>query len=110
MHTVFLRKHLTVTVLASISVNMNSPPSKSPFRYNSALKEEKYAFYRARDMNILLRQMLHKKCMTQSGTCSPCRCMLVVPSSTRGHRGPADSCLHGWDGSGHFCDLAALRT
>ena len=29
---------LTVTVLASISVNMNSPPSKSPFRYNSALK------------------------------------------------------------------------
>lgn len=30
--------HLTVTVLASISVNMNSPPSKSPFRYNSALK------------------------------------------------------------------------
>lgn len=28
----------TVTVLASISVNMNSPPSKSPFKYNSALK------------------------------------------------------------------------
>lgn len=32
---------LTVTVLASISVNMNSPPSKSPFRYNSALEREK---------------------------------------------------------------------
>lgn len=32
---------LTVTVLASISVNMNSPPSKSPFRYNSALKIKK---------------------------------------------------------------------
>lgn len=31
---------LTVTVLASISVNMNSPPSKSPFRYNSALETE----------------------------------------------------------------------
>lgn len=31
----------TVTVLASISVNMNSPPSKSPFRYNSALEIEK---------------------------------------------------------------------
>lgn len=33
-------KHLTVTVLASISVNINSPPSKSPFRYNSALQEK----------------------------------------------------------------------
>lgn len=33
------RHRLTVTVLASISVNMNSPPSKSPFRYNSALKK-----------------------------------------------------------------------
>lgn len=35
------RKVLTVTVLASISVNMNSPPSKSPFRYNSALKTKR---------------------------------------------------------------------
>lgn len=34
-----MEDRLTVTVLASISVNMNSPPSKSPFRYNSALGE-----------------------------------------------------------------------
>lgn len=36
---VSVENRLTVTVLASISVNMNSPPSKSPFRYNSALKK-----------------------------------------------------------------------
>lgn len=32
---------LTVTVLASISVNMNSPPSKSSFIYRRALQEER---------------------------------------------------------------------
>lgn len=31
---------LTVMVLASICVNMNSPPSKSPFRYNRALQKQ----------------------------------------------------------------------
>lgn len=36
---VSVENRLTVTVLASISVNMNSPPSKSPFRYNSALRK-----------------------------------------------------------------------
>lgn len=32
---------LTVTVLASISVNMNSPPSKSSFIYRRALQAER---------------------------------------------------------------------
>lgn len=45
------KKILTVTVLASISVNMNSPPSKSPFRYNSALKKKKRVRNRQRSVS-----------------------------------------------------------
>lgn len=97
---------LTVTVLASISVNMNSPPSKSPFRYNSALGE--------RVTGSEPTQSYQSKKRATAGvssprrTCSLGRCRPEAPSSTRWPRGPADSCRRGWGGSGHSCGPAGL--
>lgn len=97
---------LTVTVLASISVNMNSPPSKSPFRYNSALKKEQEKQGVRTDSRLNWRsEQRASQC-----TCSLCRCKLEVPSSTRWPRGPADSCRRGLGDSGQSCDLAGLST
>lgn len=94
---------LTVTVLASISVNMNSPPSKSPFRYNSALGEGMRGSEPTQTESGKRRQLASPR-----RTCSLCRCRLEAPSSTRWPRGPADSCRRGWGDSGHSCGPAGL--
>lgn len=94
---------LTVTVLASISVNMNSPPSKSPLRYKSALGRRMRRSERTRSESWKRRQP------TSPGrTCSLCRCRLEAPSSTRWPRGPADSCRREWGDSDRSCGPAGL--
>lgn len=51
-----VENRLTVTVLASISVNMNSPPSKSPFKYKSALGKRMRGSERTRNKSRISRQ------------------------------------------------------
>lgn len=99
---------LTVTVLASISVNMNSPPSKSPLRYNSALETEGGGTQDEHEAADSERRTAVS--VASAGcTCSLCKYTLGAPSSTHWPQGQAGSCQRGWDDSGRFCGLAGLR-
>lgn len=100
-----VENRLTVTVLASISVNMNSPPSKSPLRYNRALGKEEGEGQNG--LRVAVRKTRAGLCPA-GRTCSLCRCRPGAPSSTRWPRGPADSCRRGWGDSGRSCGPAGL--
>lgn len=62
----------------------------------------------ATELTSLVPFIFHCVMHVENYTCSLCMYMPGAPSSTHWPRGQADSCQHEWDGSGHFCDLAAL--